>query len=248
MQRLPANHLRQQPLKTSFGEYYERERSRSYSQSKPSYVALTRAVNGMFIIDPHPDVRKNKTPSLPYVIRNFHGFQETPSWNESSQEYNSGELIISKNEQSKSSPESLRLFSYPAHTWRDRLVIRQTGRSFFDQPRQEQQDKIGYGIYIHTLLSRISYASEIPDTLDRIILEGLITHDERDGVMEQLQELMNNPQIAYWFDPSWDVRTEMPVLLPTVAESIDRFFLNENKLCIDFNTEHLQGARGSQDY
>ncbi len=226
--------------KTSFVDCYQEERSRSYLDNlNLLYVALTRAENGMIIMAPHPDVRKNKNTVATFLHTSIQqGFPDQECWSDLLQEYNVGEWNSSGSKQSKSSPESIVLFSYPAHRWRDRLVIRQAGRSFFDESRREQQDKIGYGIYIHALLSRITYASDIPDTLERIVLEGLIRRDERNGLMEQLQELLNNPQIASWFDSSWDVRTEMPVLLATGAENrIDRLLLSGKRaVVIDFKT------------
>lgn len=226
--------------KTSFADYYETERTRTYLDNlNLLYVAFTRAENGMIIMAPHPDVRKNKNTVATFLHTSIqHGFLGSEHWNDLSQEFNSGEWNLSNHGGSMNSPESIQLLTYPAHRWRDRLVMRQAGRTFFDESRHEQQDRIGYGIYIHTLLSRISYASEIPDTLERIILEGLITHDERNGLMEQLKDLMSNPQIASWFDPSWEVRTEMPVLLPSGGENrIDRLLLKGKKaIVIDFKT------------
>ena len=71
-----------------------------------------------------------------------------------------------------------------------------------------------------------------------MIREGLITSDDRDTLGAQLTELLMNPQVASWFDPQWDVRTEIPILLPSGLENrIDRLMLKGKKaVVVDFKT------------
>ena len=226
--------------KTSFSSYYSDERTRSYLDNlNLLYVGLTRAENGLIITAPHPEVR-NMKKSVAYLLHTSmrDGYPGTDYWDEAMLEFRSGTWKSPKEEDAKRAPDAIQLSAYPSFPWRDRLVIKQTGKSFFDNSKSEQQEKMGYGIYIHTLLSRISYAQEIDDAIERIILEGLITEDEKPELLKQLQELMTNPVIASWFDSSWEVRTEMPVLLPGGGENrIDRLLLKGKKaVVIDFKT------------
>jgi hypothetical protein len=82
-------------------------------------------------------------------------------------------------------------------------------------------------------------------TLDSIAQEGLITAEQRQPVEKQLRELLVHPKIADWFSRSWDVRTEVPILVPDAPESrIDRLLTRDRiAVVIDFKT----GARNKTD-
>jgi hypothetical protein len=71
-------------------------------------------------------------------------------------------------------------------------------------------------------------------------------------VREQLDILLTNPQVASWFDTDWEVRTEVPVLVPGGSESrIDRLLIRDKKaIIIDFKTgEPSKGDQKQvQDY
>jgi len=53
-----------------------------------------------------------------------------------------------------------------------------------------------------------------------------------------LEALLALPKVASWFDESWEVRTESPILLPSGAENrIDRLLLKDrHAVVIDFKT------------
>ena len=57
-------------------------------------------------------------------------------------------------------------------------------------------------------------------------------------MLTQLDALMNHPVIGRWFEPGWDVRTEVPILMPAGAENrIDRLLIKDKKaIVIDFKT------------
>ncbi len=232
---------------TAFADHYNEERTRTFLDNlNLLYVALTRAEQGLIILAPHPDVRNAKR-TVASILHNaiLHGYNESPLWSNVLQEFNAGAWSSSAERQKSASADVMQLSSYPAYPWRERLVIKQSGKTYFDEGRTVRQEKISYGIQIHTILSRIGYADEIPDALERIVLEGLIAHREKDTLMIQLQELLDNQQVRSWFDASWDVRTEMPVLLPGGGENrIDRLLLKGKKaIVIDFKT----GAPSKQD-
>jgi ATP-dependent exoDNAse (exonuclease V) beta subunit len=106
---------------------------------------------------------------------------------------------------------------------------------------EAQLEKIQYGLRMHTVLSRIRHTDEIPQTLDMLIAEGVITTQECIAVNEQLSELLSQSQIADWFSNRWEVRTEVPIIVPGSFESrIDRLMTEGKKaIVVDFKTgEH----------
>jgi hypothetical protein len=130
------------------------------------------------------------------------------------------------------------LTEYHASSWRNKLVIRQTGASFFSDTDEEQRTRINYGIHMHAVLSRMKYSQEIDATLDQLILEGTLSQQERDAVFSQLKEVLAISQVSDWFNEKWEVHTEVPILLPGGRESrIDRLLLKDKRaVIIDFKT------------
>jgi ATP-dependent exoDNAse (exonuclease V) beta subunit len=98
---------------------------------------------------------------------------------------------------------------------------------------------------MHAVLSRMNYSDELDEMLEKIWVEGVIASDEKTTLQTQLRELLSNERIAGWFSRDWQVRTEVPVLLPGGAEyRIDRLLLKEKRaVVVDFKT----GARKKAD-
>ena len=121
-------------------------------------------------------------------------------------------------------------------------MIRQSGHTFFESPLSSQRERIFHGIHIHTIFSRIKYAAEVPQALRQLIDEGMITENETEELQIQINELLGNKVVASWFDSSWDVRTEVPILLPGgKSNRIDRLLLNGKRaVVVDFKTGEVK--------
>jgi superfamily I DNA/RNA helicase len=231
-------------LKNTFFEpFYTEEQSKVYLDNlNVLYVAFTRAERGLMVAAPQPKTQTmDNVGALVYF--SIKTDQELmPQWNEGLQEWKSGSLVTSAGKLENESP-SVSLHSYPVFRWRDKLVIRQSGSSYFSNALQEEhRESIAFGIQMHAVLSRIKYRDEISDSLDQIVREGLITDAERVDVGQQLDELLNDEKVASWYSKAWEVRTEVPILLPAGSENrIDRLMMRESDsgkqaIVVDFKT------------
>jgi ATP-dependent exoDNAse (exonuclease V) beta subunit len=222
---------------TCFKEYYEKEFTRIFLDNlNLLYVAFTRAEKGLIISAPHPkSVNRYTVASLLHdcISRNVMLQQH---WNESFQIWKKGSYKV-KPDIVNNKDEDLSLLFYPVSRWRDKLVIKQSGKGFFTE-EIPQVHRMRYGVHMHAVLSRLKFADDVSATMDRIYFEGLIKADERGLVSEQVNELMQNPTIANWFSKDWDVRTEVPILLPGGAENrIDRLMIKgKTAIVVDFKT------------
>jgi ATP-dependent exoDNAse (exonuclease V) beta subunit len=223
---------------TVFADFYEEEHTKTYLDNlNLLYVALTRAEKGMIIMSPTP--KSAKRNSVSHLL--FNSITESTlssHWNPATSEYAIGTWQKQAQEKEKKSADAVSLKSYPSYRWRDKIVIRQTAKNYFDPSAEEKFEKINFGIHLHTILSRIGYADEIEDALQRTIEEGLITNEEKPEVQEQLRALLNIPTVANWFSSEWEVRTEVPILLPDGIENrIDRLMIKDKKaIIVDFKT------------
>jgi len=230
----------QQILKqTYFAEQYSEERTRSYLDNlNLLYVAFTRAEQGLIVTAPHPSIRgtKGTVSGLLYnSIQNNEALKV--NWNEQTSIYKSCEWTI-KTEDKKQIANAIQLSEYYSSLWRDKLVIRQSGSNYFEKVESDAREKIIYGIHMHTVLSRMKYEDELPAMMDSIVLEGLITNEEKAEIHKSLKEILQMTQVADWFSRSWDVKTEVPILLPGGGENrLDRLIYKGKKaIVIDFKT------------
>ncbi|HEX6225434.1 MAG TPA: 3'-5' exonuclease, partial [Chryseolinea sp.] len=224
--------------KTFFDDYYTAERTRSYLDNlNLLYVALTRAEQGMIVMAPHPNVRSTRKSSAYVLHRAITQSPLAVNWNAVKNEYSTGSWEKRPAARKEIGQTTVSLKFYPAFHWREKLVIRQTAKTYFN-PEEEKFEKISFGIHLHTILSRIKHDSEIQDALDQMVFEGLITSEEKGPLHDRLQELMRIPPVATWFSHEWDVRTETPILSPDGTESrVDRLLIKNRKaIIIDFKT------------
>jgi ATP-dependent helicase/nuclease subunit A len=223
---------------TFFGSFYEEEHTRTFLDNlNLMYVAFTRAENGLIVTAPHPDVKTSRNTVAGLL---FDSIERTPAlasgWDKKNEWFQFGQLNqIQLNE--VDSHDYIRLRTYSSSAWREKLIIRQSGTTYFEDST-EQREKINYGIHMHAVLSRMKYAADIQQTLDQITREGIILGVDRAALEKQLTELLSLPEVASWFSADWTVRTEVPILLPGGAENrIDRLiFKDKSAVVIDFKT------------
>jgi len=229
-----------------FLEFYKNEIIRCYLDNlNLLYVAFTRAEQGLFITAPIAEKGQKGYSTAKLILETIQSDIELQrGWDEELLQWKSGDLSAISDSISKTEKLPLSLKVYPTSRWRDRLIIKRSSASFFESVDENLQ-KVQYGIHMHAVLSRIKYAEDVPQSLDQIIAEGLITSEEREIILNKLSELMEQPQIAGWFSKQWEVRTEVPILLPNAEENrIDRLMIHDRKaVVIDFKT----GERNKKD-
>lgn len=228
---------------TVFEPYYHRERTQIFLDNvNILYVALTRAELGLKIFAPFKKSTKQgelKISEVSSLLQHciVTNTELAANWSEANQRFQSGVLELPsanaevQHEEIKPTP----LTHYPVSRWRDKLVIRQAGKIYFDSDKEE---KVKYGIQIHSVLSYIHTKHDVDAAFQRAVQEGLLTSSEIDSVKTELQQLLSEPLISSWFDESWEVRTEVPVMLPGGEENrFDRLLIKDNRaVVIDFKT------------
>ncbi|MBL7847231.1 MAG: UvrD-helicase domain-containing protein [Cyclobacteriaceae bacterium] len=223
-----------------FSSAYSEERIKVYLDNlNVLYVALTRAEVGMIITAPAPKTYGHSTSVAAWLYDSIQQQDDlNAAWSEAAMELEIGELKVDKEASPTSTSAPLQLTAYRTDRWREKLVIRQSGNHFFEGMNPETRERISYGIYLHAVLSRIRTRDDIHPVLTRLVQEGVMTAEERHGLATQLEELMTNPLVGKWFENSWDVRTEVPILLPGGATNrIDRLMLDGKKaVVVDFKT------------
>lgn len=228
-----------------FDQEYRDERMRIYLDNlNLLYVAFTRAEKGLMVSAPSPQVRHARGTVASLLYNSLERAEDLQSgWSDDRMVWTAGELHALPSEK-RHDNTAVHLREYLSSSWRERLVIRNTGAAWFNEGGEKHQ-KINYGIYMHTVLSRMRYSDELTDMLASVEHEGLIKTSERDALYEQITALLGNPQVAEWFSRDWQVRTEVPIIIPGGDEQrIDRLMIKDKKaVIVDFKT----GVRKNRD-
>lgn len=231
---------------TFFSAYYEEERIKTALDNlNLLYVAFTRAESGLIVSAPCIDNRGAKKTIAELLYKSMEaGEAMAAHWDRARLVWSRG-AVVARPPRERRYVDAVQLAGYLTSPWREKLIIRQSGASWFQNGADAQIEKVNYGIHMHAVLSRMHYADEMPDTLSRIVNEGLITEPERASVEAQLEALLKNSQIANWFSREWEVHTEVAILLPDGQENrIDRLLTCGKKaIVVDFKT----GAHAKRD-
>lgn len=225
---------------TYFADYYEEELTRAYLDNlNLLYVALTRAEYGLTIYAPHPQVKGAKKTAGEVLYQSLLQADTLQSgWDGAQQHWAMGELQAAPVNTHMHDSHTLTLNTYTAGRWRNKLVIRESAKTYFGDAYHESMEKLQHGVHIHAVLSRIEKAEDVDDTLRTMIREGLITQTELPHLQLQFQKLFQDELIASWFSGDWDIRTEVPILLPGGKENrIDRLMIRgKQAIVVDFKT------------
>lgn len=222
-----------------FANDYRKERIRCYLDNlNLLYVALTRAEQGLIVMAPYSKTN-DKLGTVGNLLYNVVQQSEhlAPQWDGGSKMWRNGAWTNYQEAPNVLIP-SLSLTKYMSNSWRSKLVIRQHAAGHFQTQENETAVRIKYGIHLHTVLSRIRYRDELNETFTTLIHEGIINLQEEPVIRGLMEELFRDPIVATWFEKKWDVRTEVPVLLPGGDESrIDRLIMKDGEaIVIDFKT------------
>ncbi len=225
---------------TLFASYYEEEKARCFLDDlNLLYVALTRAKHGLMVMAPSPNNKRSYTGKVSELLFNAMQRSLTAGWNLQQDTWTSGEWSLkSEKDKTEIGSHPVQLKNYETSPWRNKLVIKQSSKGHFETSENRVAEKVKYGIHLHTVLSRIKYRDELDDAILNMEKEGIITDEERPVIHTLITELLGNEVVANWFSNTWEVRTEVPILLPGEGDNrIDRLLTNDKKaVVVDFKT------------
>jgi len=199
---------------------------------------LTRAEKGMILMAPSIESAGSKRSVAGLLYQSIQQ-NEALKFHGTTQRFNS-QLVCGHphHQRKKLMMDAISLTAYHASSWREKLVIKQSGSGYFKDLHDEQRNKINYGIHMHAVLSRIRYIDEIESTLDQILIEGLITHKRPRAAVKRIESIVVAHAGGLLVSGEWKVQTEVPVISPGGNENrIDRLLISGKRaIIIDFKT------------
>ncbi|RED93205.1 UvrD-helicase domain-containing protein [Marinoscillum furvescens] len=222
----PFNELPVIPLKyvsnlanTYWAADYYQERLKAYLDNlNLLYVAFTRPVDVLIGFGNQPKKPQELKYAYDLVYNQLKGL---PGFDESEGIYQNAEIPQAK--QSNVGTVEYGLQHYQASSWRSKVSVQIKGSAELSETVFVEATQ--HGTRIHDMLSRIKYKSD---------LEQFADVPER----VELTRVLEDPEVASWFDETWEVATEVPILLPGGDfKRIDRINSNASEtVVIDFKT------------
>lgn len=219
----PFNRMPMVPLKYSKAlentywadEYHHEKLKNLLDNLNILYVAVTRPEAALYMVAPKGnEANLNKVNDLVYQLVN-----QQDQWDAETKKYVLGSLPEPKKSEQKGNEVSLK--DYSSHSWRSKVRLQM--RDSANQSKEQFNEAARHGIELHDALSKIHYADQ---------LKQMKNHTLFDEIQKTVQSL------SQYFDQSWQVRTEVPVLLPNgEMRRIDRLNQNTDEVVlIDYKT------------
>ncbi|WNB17573.1 UvrD-helicase domain-containing protein [Marivirga arenosa] len=225
-------------INSVFENAYWQEEVKSYLDNlNVLYVAMTRAGDALIV----NSNAKSKTGYISKLIQEF--ASEHSDWNieEFRLQIGSDEELVSiakevNRNKDDATNESINLTYYESHNWHNKLQIKESNALIEDDSGISRTD---FGIYVHDILSKLNDIQELPVLLDKYKAEKSLSESDFNDIQEIVSSnLEKGSDLLEWFETDWQVKTEVPVLLPDGSLiRLDRVLIKENEARIlDFKT------------
>ncbi|MEQ8927996.1 MAG: UvrD-helicase domain-containing protein [Fulvivirga sp.] len=221
--KAPFNQMPVVPLKytsalekTYWANDYHREKLKNLLDNlNILYVAMTRPEAVLYMASPLPakDTLNRINDLMMKLVKSESG------WNEENTTYTLGKLPTPTKKDTVNA--EVQLNDYTSHNWRSKVHLQM--RDAAAQKEEQFDDAKAFGIRMHEMLSEIHYENDL----------------EKFNKKEHAEHLAKTVStLAHYFSESWQVKTEVPVLLPNGEQRrIDRMNSNDKEvMLIDYKT------------
>lgn len=145
----------------------------------------------------------------------------------------------------KSEVQTKHLTSYASSPIQPRLAT-QTSRYAEDNAQISPRDK---GILLHQAMEQSQSADDIIKALNLAALNGIISSDELNAIVANVQKLLSQAPVSKWFDGSWQaVRNEQSIIDPALGvKRPDRVMINGKRaLVVDYKFGEKRSTHRTQ--
>lgn len=201
------------------------------------YVALTRAVEQIYIITENKLMGKNKEEDVKYFSGMFIRFlKERNHWKDDVLEYSFGDpKRISAVKKGGKSTEIQEKFI--STTWQEHNVFMLASSSkLWDTT---QGDAIDFGNLIHEMMSKITTEKEVIKVVNQYIQEGVLNSDGASEIENTIYRMVRHPKLRSYFSEDMIVFNEREIVAVDHQIIIpDRLVFNRQNeaIIIDYKT------------
>ncbi len=199
------------------------------------YVALTRAVEQLYIVSENNMSTKNEE-NLNHTSGLFINYlKELNLWEAEKSTYEFGEKNRNFTKTQKESTTTTQ-HSFITNSWKNHNISIVANSSLLWET--EQGKAIVYGNLIHEILSKIKTKNDISDIVNQYVFKGAINTIQQKEITAILFEIVNHKELQPYFKQNNQVYNEQEIVTADKNSIIpDRLILNNNKVTIiDYKT------------
>ncbi len=220
-------------------DYYSETYSSIVDNLNLLYVSFTRAIDSLYAFCPEKSQKTSVGNALTSVFSS-----EPPSVGDKPVEdlrrffdmesaillYGNKTVSVStgaKTGESMPSPANYYVF-------RDmgRLHLKLDGQEWILR-NEENESRINYGLMMHEIFQEIITFDDVSLSVNRMVLEGKIPASQREEMIERINRIITNPEVADWFKPGIMVMNERDIIAPDGSiKRPDRVMIDGNKVTI----------------
>lgn len=172
------------------------------------YVAMTRPEERLYVITKTLPEKTDGTLSVAKLFSHF--FRVTGDFAQDKTSYFYGERVKKEGTAIEEIPGDI-----PSHEpFKGRaslnLMLRKHAPDAWDM--EEAGDLREWGIILHNFMSRISYASDIPQIVEEMLVNGEITKQQASSMQLLAENLVRDPQLSALFEPGYEVLNEAEII------------------------------------
>ena len=105
-------------------------------------------------------------------------------------------------------------WQYPVSDTSHKLRILNRGHEFLQDGSDSRFRPLNYGRLMHRIFENIKTAEDITVAVDTVVIEGLLSGEEKEQIILHIRELLDSGMISNWFGKDWKVVNEADILMP----------------------------------
>ena len=201
------------------------------------YVALTRAVEQLYVITEKKLVGKNKEEDVKYFSGMFINYlKENNLWSDDVLEYSFGESKkINASKKEKKSTEIQEKFI--STTWQEHnIVMLASASKLWDTTKGEAID---FGNLIHEMMAKIITKNDVEKIVNQYVQQGILNASKSSEIEKSIYDIVNHPQLKSYFSDEMIVFNEREIVALDHQIIIpDRLVFNQQNeaIIIDYKT------------
>ena len=172
------------------------------------YVALTRAVKGLYIVTKKDLTQKGEHRPNYYSGLFIHYLKGKGLWDGTTLQYQFGDL---ENNREISDPKNIRETIPYAYTFKERPEFRILTKSgvLWDTERENALFK---GNVVHFIMGLIKTREDMDDAINGLVRQGELTMEERADIRNKIIAIVDHPELYGYFGKDKEVRNEQGIL------------------------------------
>jgi ATP-dependent helicase/nuclease subunit A len=224
-------------------KYFEESYSALVDNLNLMYVAFTRAIDCLYGFCP----AKSQSTSVAAMLNETLQFDIQPGddkpglilsqfFNKEKLTFICGEIPGNNTDKEISGESRIESGGYIVSRGISGLHLKFHGENWLMTVAEDQKKRVNWGRIMHEVFESITTAADIPDAVNKMILEGKINESDRTKIVEKIITVISEPMVSSWFEPGLKIMNEAEILTAEgTARRPDRVIIRDDRVTvIDF--------------